>query len=104
MPYIEETELQECPIPMNEIIEYLNYEAPGGEHAGGNSVIEFKLAFLRNVLVNDVKYWIWKFYDEDNTESYVVVSYNDKNEICTSYDESFGLTPEQFINADYFEI
>ena len=47
-----------CPVSMKEILKYLDWEAPGGKNAGGEMVIDFKLRFLRTVLVNDTKYWI----------------------------------------------
>jgi hypothetical protein len=93
-----------CPVSMKDILEYLDLEAPGGKNAGGEMIIEFELNFLRTALVNETKYWIWSFLDEDDTECYVTVSLPPSGPACLGYNDSFGLTPEQYIIADYFDI
>ena len=93
-----------CPVPMKDILEYLGYEAPGGEHSGSSEVIELRPDFVRTALVEKTKYWIWKFTDADGRESYVTVAVDAHGEEVIGYDESFGFTPEQFILADYYDL
>jgi len=104
LPLAEGESESTCPVSKKDIIEYLDWEAPGGKNAGGEMVIDFELKFLRTALVNETKYWIWGFLDENDTECYVTVSLPNGGPSCTGYNESFGLTPEQFIVANYFKI
>lgn len=104
LPYAEGESESTCPVPKKDIIEYLDWEAPGGKNAGGEMVIDFELKFLRTALVNETKYWIWSFLDENDTKCYATVALYENGPTCTGYGESFGLTPEQFIIADYFEM
>ena len=104
LPYLNGDDESTCPVSMEKIIEYLEWEAPGGKNAGGEMIIDFHLKFLRTALVNDSKYWIWSFFDEDDNECYVTISNLPDGSTITGYDETFGLTPEQFIIAEYFGI
>jgi hypothetical protein len=104
LPYAEGESESTCPVRKKDIIEYLDWEAPGGKYAGGEMVIDFDLKFLRTALVNETKYWIWSFLDENDTACYVTVSLPSGGPPCTGYNEEFGLTPEQFIIAEYFKI
>jgi hypothetical protein len=104
LPFAEGESETTCPVSMKDIIEYLDWEAPGGKNAGGEMVIDFELKFLRTALVNETKYWVWSFLDEDDTECYVTVSLPPGGPPCIGYNDSFGLTPEQHIIANYFDI
>ncbi len=104
LPYAEGESEITCPVSMKDILEYLDWEAPGGKNAGGEMIIDFELKFLRTALVNETKFWIWSFLDEDDTECYVTVALYDNDPTFTGYDESFGLTPEQYIIMEYFDI
>lgn len=96
-----ETE-KSCPVPMDEIRQHLAYECPGGEFAGGESVMEFQLKFARTAVIDDTRYWIWLFKDEREADSYVLVGAG-SNQLL-SYDETYGMTPEQIIVKEHFEI
>jgi hypothetical protein len=93
-----------CPVTMRGVLDYLHYEAPGGEESGSSEVMEFQPEFLRTALVEQTKYWIWRFADVDGNDCYVTVSLSCQGECVTGYDESFGFSPEQFILADYYEL
>ena len=92
-----------CPVSMAEILEYLGYEAPGGEHSGSEEVIDFQPQFVRTALVEATQYWIWRFTDSRGSECYVLVDVRPDGTVCTGYDESFGLTPEQCILAVHYD-
>jgi hypothetical protein len=103
-PRLDPDLAETSPTSLSEILEYLGWEAPGGENAGGDRIIQFQLEFIRTALVEKTKYWIWRFFDERGTECYVTVALTPRNDTITGYDESFGFTPEQFILADYYEL
>jgi hypothetical protein len=92
-----------CPVSMAEILEYLAYEAPGGEHSGTEEVIDFQPQFVRTALVEATRYWLWRFTDSRGSECYVLVDVRPDGTPCTGYDESFGLNPEQFIMAVHYD-
>ena len=85
-----------------DILEYLKVEAPGGSGSGSETVIGFELRFIRTALVNSSKYWIWGFKDEGGTDCYVAVQERPDGENVLGYDESFGLSPEQWLVLDYY--
>ena len=91
-----------CPIPREEIREHLAHECPGGEFAGGETVMEFELQFARTAIVEGARYWIWLFKDERDADSYVLVGAGENQ--LLSYDETFGMTPEQIIVKEHFDI
>ncbi len=88
---------------MREILEYLNVEAPGGSQSGSERIIQFDLHFIRTAQVNRSKYWLWGFKDERNTDCYAAVQATPNGENVLGYDESFGLTPEQWLVLDYYQ-
>jgi hypothetical protein len=104
LPFAEGESESTCPVSMKNIHEYLGWEAPGGKNIGGEMMNDFELKFLRTALVNETKYWIWSFLDENDAECYVTIALYDNGPTFTGYDETFGLTPEQYIVADYFDI
>ena len=88
---------------MAEILDYLSYEAPGGEHSGSTEVIEFRLEFVRTAVVEQTRYWIWRFRDSRDCESYVTVGLDARGQQILSYDETFRLSPEQRIMAEHYD-
>lgn len=104
LPRLPDDSATSCPVPMTAILEYLSYEAPGGEHSGSTEVIEFRLEFVRTAQVEQARYWIWRFTDSDVRESYVTVGIDGDGEQMMSYDETFGLSPEQRILAEHYDL
>jgi len=102
LPFADEDTEASCPVSIKEILEYLDYEAPGGKFAGGVTTIDFELKFLRMAVVKNTKYWIWSFLDENDTECYVTVLLGPDGKPCIGYSETLGLTPEQSIMAAYW--
>lgn len=103
LPRLPDDSAASCPVPMKDILEYLSYEAPGGEHSGSAEVIEFRLEFVRTALVEQTRYWIWRFTDADGRESYLTVGVDAGGQEIMSYDETFGLSPEQRIIAEHYD-
>lgn len=100
LPRLPDDSADSCPVPMTEILEYLSYEAPGGTHSGSAEVIEFQLEFVRTALIEQARYWIWRFTDSDGRESYVTAGIDGGGQEMISYDETFGLSPEQRMLAE----
>ena len=103
-PYLKDNTPLSCPSLMTEILEYLSMECPSGD-----SIKEEDLIFIRTAKVKKAKYWIWKFFDQDDAECYVTVSSHTRllllKSISIGYDENcYGLTPEQFILGDFYEV
>jgi hypothetical protein len=91
-----------CPRSRTEILEYLDVEAPGGSESGSEAVIQFDLHFVRTALVNDSKYWLWRFKADDDLDCYVAVQETPTGDSILGFDEAFGLTPEQWLVLDYY--
>jgi hypothetical protein len=102
LPFLAPNDPSACPRTREEILEYLNVEAPGGTEAGSENVVAFELNFIRTALVNDSKYWIWGFKGDDDLDCYVAVQ-ETKQESILGFEETFGLTPEQWIVMDYYD-
>lgn len=103
LPRMPDDSAASCPVPMAEILEYLSYEAPGGEHSGSTEAIEFRLEFVRTAVVEHTRYWIWSFRDSRDCESYVTVGLDARGQLILSYDETFELSPEQRIMAEHYD-
>lgn len=86
------------PVPVDDILQYLADEAPGGE-----MLTAADLVFLRTAQVEATRYWIWRFVEPDGGEpAYVTVSESADGSGGVGYDaNSYGLSPEQFILGDY---
>jgi hypothetical protein len=102
-PFLMPNDPSECPRRKSEIVEYLDVEAPGGSESGCSRVIQFDLRFIRTALVNNTKYWLWGFKDERDSDCYVAVQQTPDGDIILGYDETFGLTPEQWMVMDYYD-
>ena len=90
-----------CPQTKQAILEYLDIEAPGGSESGSENVVSFDLKFVRTASVNGSKYWLWSFTDGYGTDCFVAVR-KEGNHTVVGYDETFGLTPEQWLGMDYY--
>ena len=59
-----------------------------------------KLQFLRTADVDGTLYYIWKFQSAGD-DCYATVSISDGSDCIGCNENHWGLTPEQFIMADY---
>jgi hypothetical protein len=119
LPRLKDDSEQSCPATQQDILEHLDVEAPGGAQSGSEEVVEFKLKFLRTAAIEGTSYWIWGFKDGEGAKSYVLVGHwrkadgdapawaegsRRREETLLSYEEAYGLKPEQFIAAEHFGI
>jgi hypothetical protein len=102
LPYLAPNDPSGCSRSKAEILEYLDVEAPGGSQSGSNNVIQFDLQFVRTALVNNSKYWIWRFKADEDLDCYVAVQDPQDGESILGFEETFGLTPEQWLVLDYY--
>lgn len=98
-PFLTVDSSGSCPITNDEILDYLSKESPDGDAIKSKS-----LRFLRTAKVEDRDYWIWSFVELDGTLSYVTVSRQGTNLNIGYSPDFYGLTPEQFILGDYYDV
>ncbi len=100
LPLLSKNTVEECPISMQDIQEYLSVE-----DADLDAVEYRKLTFLRTAKVADNNYWIWKYNETDGTECYVTVSSDAEGGTVTGMDSNnFNLSPEQFMLAMHYRV
>lgn len=89
-----------CPVPMNEVLEYLAMEVPDGASLQADG-----LEFVRTARVEDTDYWIWSFSEPDGQPAYVTVFVNADGTTTVGYEANeYELRPEQFILGDYHQV
>jgi hypothetical protein len=103
LPLLTPNDPSGCPRSRTEILQYLDVEAPGGSESGSEAVIQFDLDFVRTALVNDSKYWLWRFKADAGLDCYVAVRETPAGDSILGFDEAFGLTPEQWLVLDYYD-
>jgi hypothetical protein len=102
-PLLSPNDRSRCPRTESDILKYLDVEAPGGSESGSENVIEFDLHFVRTALVNDCNYWLWRFKADGDLNCYVAVRETASGGSILGYEETLGLTPEQWIVMDYYD-
>lgn len=84
----------------SDLLRYLRDEVPEGA-----VLIPSDLAFLRTALVDQRRYWIWRFNEPAGESAYATVSATPGGVATVGYgDNYYGLTPEQFILGDYHQV
>ena len=100
LPRLQPDSADSCPVPLEDLVAYLRLESPDYE-----SVQASQLLFLRTALVADHRYWIWSFQESDGTECFATVSAAPDGTACRGYDDnSYGLTPEQFMLGTFHQV
>jgi hypothetical protein len=81
---------------VDSLLEYLELE--------GEADLSAKdLTFLRSAQVGEKRFWIWEFEGDSSDKYYAVASEKPNGSTRLSYDPAEGLTPEQFMLAEYHE-
>lgn len=100
LPYLTPNSPQSCPVPMGEVLAFLQRETLAGE-----SLCASDLEFVRTALVVERRYWLWRFVDEDEGECFVTASVGPNGETEIGYDDNFfNYTPEEYIISDYLGV
>jgi hypothetical protein len=98
LPRLDSDSAATCPVPYADVVEHVQTEFDDGTRA------EFPLTFLRTASIGSTSYWIWRFNDPSRGGGYVLVALWPPNLTVTECDDTFGMTPEQFILATHFNI
>jgi len=99
-PRLADDSTSSCPTSIDEVLEYLAIEVPGGDRLTGDD-----LTFLRTALVEANQYWIWRFQEPDGDPAYVTVSMDPTGRrTIGSEADYYRLSPEQFILGDYHQV
>ena len=72
------------------------------ESADAESAAEGSLRFLRTARVSDVSYWLWSYTESTGTTCFVAFRRNANGATMLVLTETNGLSPEQYLLADYY--
>ncbi len=95
---LEPDDASACPRSMEEIMEYVRDESADLDDAR-----EEQVQFLRTARIGKVKYWIWRYTESDGEVCYLTVSIAPNGARNMGLSEANGLSPEQYMLADYFD-
>ena len=100
LPYLTPNSAESCPVPMDELMAFLQQETIAGE-----SLRASDLEFVRTALVVDYRYWLWRFVDEGDFECFAHASVGPDGQGQVGYDDNFlEYTPEEYIFSDYLGV
>jgi hypothetical protein len=99
LPRLTPDSAASCPVPFEQVLEHA-----ATEFDDGTDKPQMHLTFLRTARIAETSYWIWTFSDPEDGESYVLVSLWPPNIACIECDDTFEMTPEQFIVATHFKL
>lgn len=99
LPRLDPDSASTCPVPYRQVLEHVTTEFDDG-----TSKRLSKPTFLRTARVGATSYWIWRFNDPSRGDGYILVSLWPPNLAVTECDDTFDMTPEQFIVATHFKI
>ena len=99
LPRLDPDSPATCPVPREHIIEHAVTEADDGSGA-----VLSEPVFVRTAQIGQTQYWLWKFNDPRRGDGYVVVALWPGGHAKISCDDTFDMTPEQFLVATHFEL
>jgi hypothetical protein len=79
-------------------------EHAGTEFEDGTGKKLSEPRFLRTARVGETSYWIWGFNDPERGDGYILASLWPPNQAVLECDETFDMTPEQYIVAVHFKL
>ncbi len=88
---------ESCPVPEDEIFEYVQMESADTDEAERSG-----LRFLRTAAVGEVEYWMWEYQESSGQQCYVTCSKKEDGSTCLGLAEPNGLSPEQYMLAEYY--
>jgi len=89
---------ESCPASREEIMEYVQMESGDTDDASEES-----LSFVRTALVEKNECWLWKYVESDGEIRYVTFWKMASEETILGLSSANGLSPEQFILAEYYD-
>jgi hypothetical protein len=98
LPRLDPDTPDTCPVPLADVQEHVRIESDDG------TVKSFPLTFLRTARIGATEYWIWRFHEPGRGDGYALVAFWPPKLRITECDDTFDMTPEQYILAAHFEI
>lgn len=98
-PRLQRDSPESSPISVDEVMDYVRTESADTANAKEDS-----LRFLRTARVEDQKYWLWSYTEADGEVCYVFVSEDEDGDLMLSLSSTGGLTSEQYLLADFYEL
>jgi hypothetical protein len=86
-----------CPCSSEEVFAYVQKESADLENADPS-----RLVFVRTALVADAQYWLWSYAEADGEDLFVTCRV-DSDGATLGLASPNGLSPEQFILAEYYD-
>lgn len=96
--YLPDNTEKSCPISLKELMEYIRMESADTDKASEES-----LSFIRTALIKKNKCWIWKYTESDGELCYVTFWKKSWRRTELGISSANGLSPEQFILAEYYD-
>ena len=87
-----------CPATRDEIMDYIRTESADTDSANTAS-----LRFVRTARVGESSYWLWSYTESDGTVCFVAFSQSTDGSTVLGMSEANGLSPEQYLLADYYD-
>ena len=98
LPYLSCDAPESCPIPTAQVFDYVIKESADTSGSSRDRMI-----FARTALVENNRYWLWRYVESDGMECFVVVRVNRDGHVKIGLSGSNGLSPEQYLLADHFD-
>jgi hypothetical protein len=106
LPRLTPDDAESCPMPVSELLEYVDMESSEPDTATTNA-----LTFLRTAATGGSKCWIWSYAESDGELCYVTYrqtsdgsNIRGMSSASPEYDGDFQLTPEQYLLAEQYDL
>lgn len=97
-PRLDENSAKSCPLSEDDIFDYVQCESADLEQSART-----RFLFLRTAQVEDKAFWLWTYTEVHGEATYVWVRGSSTGDTLLSLNSTFGLSPEQFILAAYYD-
>ena len=88
-----------CPVSREHLFEHATDEADDGTDTRLSGPV-----FLRTAKIGQTSYWIWRFNDPRRGDGYIVAALWPDGRKLVESDDTFDMTPEQYLIATHFQI
>jgi hypothetical protein len=92
-----------CPVPMSEILEHVEIEAPGESGSSVSGTVG-PLRFARTARIGETRFWMWTFQNGRGEPSYAHVEAWPDGTTIIDCDDTFNMTIDQYLMASYFRL
>ncbi len=89
---------ESCPCPVDEVFAHVLTESGDADQANRD-----RLAFLRTARVGECDFWIWVYTEQDGEDVFVTYQLNSDGSSVLGLASPNGLSPEQFMLAEYYD-